>query len=130
MSDDVRLEIALDGGRSSYLPRDEVRGVARWSLPGPPRMLEVRLFWSTEGRGDRDVEVVASELIERPQRQGEQGFTFRLPAGPYSCSGQLVSVLWTVELVDLDRDLAGSAGLVMGPGGREVHIDAGDGAVT
>lgn len=124
----MRLEVVLDGGRDAFAPREEVAGVARWSLPEPARLLEVRLFWATEGRGDRDFAVVASEPILGAPRQGEQRFAFALPAGPYSFSGQLVSLRWALELVHLDRDLAGGVGIVVGPGRREVRIDAGEAA--
>jgi hypothetical protein len=48
---------------------------------------------------------------------------FQLPLGPYSFSGQLVSLLWAVEVVAVAEDLAGHAELVLGPGGCEARID-------
>lgn len=120
------LEVHFADGRDFYSPGEEVAGTVRWRLPEPPRSgLEVRLFWSTRGRGDRDFAVVASEAIEAAAAHGEQRFRFQLPAGPYSFSGQLVSLLWAVELVAVDEDIAGHAELVMGPGGCEARIDGG-----
>ena len=119
------LTISFDGGRDFYSPGDEVAGAARWHLPAAPEALEVRLFWSTRGRGDRDFAVVAADAIERPAAQGEHRFRFQLPLGPYSFSGQLVSLLWAVELVAVDREQAGHAEIVVGPGGCEARIDGG-----
>jgi hypothetical protein len=119
------LEVHFVDDRDFYSPGEEVAGTVRWRLPAPPAVLEVRLFWSTRGRGDRDFAVVASEAIEGAAAHGERRFRFQLPAGPYSFSGQLVSLLWAVELVAVEEDLAGHAELVMGPGGCEARIDGG-----
>ena len=124
MSEDARLNVELDGGRDFYAPGEEVAGTARWELPEPPAEgVEVRLLWSTQGRGDRDFEVVARQAEEAAGARGERRFRFQLPLGPYSFSGQLVSLLWAVEVVAVAEDLAGHAELVLGPGGCEARID-------
>ena len=93
------------------------------SAAEPPRSLEVRLFWSTSGRGDSDVEVVAVEEVPSPAASGWVRFGFQLPPGPYSFSGRLVSLAWAVELVAPREEMAASAPIVVGPEGREVRID-------
>ncbi len=117
------MTVELDGGRGAFSPGERVEGQASWELPEPPQSLEVRLFWSTSGRGDSDQEVVAVEPVPSPGASGWVRFSFELPPGPYSFSGQLVSLAWAVELVAPSEEMAGSAAFVVGPEGREVRID-------
>lgn len=117
------MTVELDGGRDSFKPGERVEGQASWELPEAPRSLEVRLFWSTSGRGDQDQEVVAVEEVPAPAASGWVRFSFQLPAGPYSFAGQLVSLGWAVELVAAREEMAASAPILVGPEGREVRID-------
>ena len=117
------MTVELDGGRSAFAPGERVEGQASWELPEAPRALEVRLFWTTSGRGDADQEIVAMEEVPAPAASGWVRFSFQLPPGPYSFSGQLVSLAWAVELVAPHEELAGSAPIVVGPQRREVRID-------
>ena len=117
------MTVELDGGRSAFAPGERVEGQASWELPEAPRALEVRLFWSTSGRGDSDQEIVAVEEVPAPAASGWVRFSFQLPPGPCSFSGQLVSLAWAVELVAPREEMAGSAPIVVGPQRREVRID-------
>jgi hypothetical protein len=117
------MTVEIDGGRTAYLPGERVEGQASWELPEAPRELEVRLFWATSGRGDEDQEVIATEPVPAPAASGWVRFGFELPPGPYSFSGQLVSLAWAVELVAPREEMAASAPIVVGPEGREVRID-------
>jgi hypothetical protein len=119
----VTMSVQIDGGRDAFAPGERVEGQASWELPEAPRALEVRLFWSTSGRGDEDQEVVAVEEVPSPGPSGWVRFGFDLPPGPYSFSGRLVSLAWAIELVAPHEKVAGSTGLVMGPERREVRID-------
>ena len=116
-----RLEVTLDAGSEARLPGERVSGTVAWELDAPPESLEIRLFWYTQGRGDSDQEVVASETVPAPQASGWVRFDLPLPAGPYSFSGALISLLWALELVAEHEGLAGRAALVVGPQRREVR---------
>ena len=117
------MAVELDGGRSTFRPGERVEGQASWELAEPPRSLEVRLFWTTSGRGDEDQEIVAVEQVPSPAASGWMRFSFQLPPGPYSFSGQLVSLAWALELVAPHEEMAASTPIVVGPEGREVRID-------
>ena len=117
------LRVVLERDPPSYEPLEEVKGVASWELPEPPAAVEVRLFWYTSGRGDRDQDVVAVERQENPGPSGRLPFTLQLPQAPWTFSGQLVSLVWAVEVVLPEENLAGDAELVMGPGGEEARVD-------
>src|SRR4029079_16624359 len=69
-----RLEVVLDAGCDARVPGESVSGQATWELDAPPRELEVRLFWYTEGRGDQDQEGVASEAGPSPGASGRVRF--------------------------------------------------------
>lgn len=92
--------IRLSSGQTAYRPGDVIAGSVRWELTTARKRLLLRLFWYTAGRGTVDVGVVDELIIDAPDLQGEQTFALRLPElGPVSCSGNLVSVLWALELV-------------------------------
>ena len=96
----VGVALDLAGGRSNFRPGGVVAGTASWRLDAPPRSAEVRLVWHTEGRGDRDVGVVAVAALDAPPAQAARPFSLAVPAdGPHSFAGRVVSVRWSVELV-------------------------------
>jgi len=124
-----RLEI--DGGRRVFAPGDEVTGTATWHLPEAPESVEVRLYWETRGKGDQDVDVVARQTAGGDMREGsfrslgsdgDLPFRFRLPEGPYSFSGKLISLLWGVELVAEPGGALGQVEIVVSPLGAEIRI--------
>ncbi len=117
------IRVELDGGRSAYRPGDEVAGTVSWDLGDEaPESAEVRLAWYTRGRGDRDSEVVAAQALEAPAPAERRSFRFRLPDGPYSFSGKLISLVWTVEAVVEPESRAGRVELVVSPTGEEILL--------
>ncbi len=94
-----RLEISTEGGRLAFHPGEELRGTASWSLDAPPTKVELRLFWRTEGKGSQDVGVVETLSFDGAGAEDRREFRLRLPPGPYSFSGKLISLIWALELV-------------------------------
>jgi hypothetical protein len=110
------------GGRTAFRPGDAVAGRIRWSLPEQRQRLELRLFWHTAGKGTVDTGVVDTLAVDQPAATGEQDFSLRIPAaGPVSCSGQLISVLWALELVADPGGALDRVDLVVGPTGSELR---------
>jgi hypothetical protein len=116
------IQLGLRENRTAYSPGEELAGAARWELEAPPRLAEVRLVWSTKGKGTEDAEVVATVAFEAPQAGDARPFSLRLPAAPYSFSGRLISLMWTVELVLQPGDLCDRIAIVVAPAGREVVL--------
>jgi hypothetical protein len=116
------LDVKIAGGQTTFRPGEEVRGVASWSLEEPPERVELRLFWHTQGKGDQDVEIVERVPFDAPGPQDRREFVLRLPEGPYSFSGKLISLLWSIEVVAEPGDLAGGVEIVVSPHRREVVI--------
>ena len=117
-----RLALELADGKTKYRPGEAVEGVAFWELDEPPRSVEVRLFWRTQGKGTVDVEVVQS--LPEPSRgpRDRRPFRFVLPPGPYSVSGTLVSIVWGVELVTEPSGESASAEITVSPTGEEIRL--------
>lgn len=120
--EDPQLSIELEDGRTVYRPGERVTGVVRWELDSDPTDVVLRLFWFTEGRGTRDVEVVAEERFDAPGREDRRSFELRLPEGPYSFSGRLISLIWALELIADPGDRTTRRMLTVGPDGREVRL--------
>lgn len=122
------IRIETRDGVTAFRPGDEVAGTVRWRLDQRPRSLELRLFWYTKGKGDQDVGVVDSLPLVEPDlespSEGSRSFAFRLPAGPYSFSGHLISLLWALEAVaeTAGRTQAERREIVVSPTGREILI--------
>lgn len=119
---EVRIDLDGDTARE---PGDEVSGSVSWFLEVDPTAVHVRLFWYTEGKGDRDLSVIEEETAEAPAVTGRLPFRFKLPPGPYSFSGKLISLVWALEAVADPMGAASRVELVVGPGGREARIDTG-----
>jgi hypothetical protein len=125
------LWLRLEDDRLTYAPGERLRGRAGWTLEDLPGQIEVRLYWKTVGKGTTDLRVVDVAPVERATVSGERSFDLRLPAAPYSFSGRLVSVVWTVELVVEPGDHSVAETIVVAPGGRAVvlpTVGAGGGA--
>jgi len=118
------IQIETRDGRTAFRPGEEVEGTVRWHMGGPPRSLEVRLFWYTEGKGGRDVGVVETLPVADPGSEGHQPFRFRLPDGPYSFSGKIIHLRWAIEAVAEPEDRAERIGIIMSPSGREIVLPA------
>jgi len=122
------IEIELDDGRTSFRPGEELAGSVLWdlsegeSVQSAPDSAEVRLVWFTRGRGDRDSGIVAAEELAGPQAVDRRRFRFTLPAGPYSVSGKLVSIVWAVEVVLEPGSRAARTEIVVSPTGREILL--------
>jgi hypothetical protein len=109
-------------GTASFRPGEAVEGTVRWQLPEPPESIELRLFWSTEGKGDQDLEVVETIPFENPGALDRRTFRVRLPEGPYSFSGKLITLTWALEAVAEPGEQAGNLRLVVSPAGEEIRL--------
>jgi hypothetical protein len=116
------LKLALREERTSFEPRDEVVGAAYWKLDKPAEAVELRLFWFTRGKGTEDARVVETVRFDNPQIEEARQFRFRLPEGPYSFSGRLISLLWAIELVVMPSKEVRRVEITMGPDGAETVL--------
>ncbi|HEY5792771.1 MAG TPA: hypothetical protein VIS74_05695 [Chthoniobacterales bacterium] len=103
-------------------PGDPIRGRASWHGPHPPRSAELVLFWRTEGKGDRDSETVFRLEFDQPQADDDRPFALTAPPFPHTFSGQLISLIWELELLLDDRG-AGSVEITLSPFPEEISLE-------
>lgn len=116
------IEVTIQDGYTSFRPGDVVEGTVTWQLDPPPSEVEARLFWFTRGKGTRDVVIVETIPYHAPTRMERRAFRFQLPAGPYSFSGNLISLVWAIEVVAQPGDTSGRAEITVSPTGDEIQL--------
>jgi hypothetical protein len=125
----ANVNLSLSGGTNAFAPGEQVRGVCAWDLDTMADAIEVRLFWHTAGKGTTDVAIAETVRLEAPGFRGQREFSFRLPEGPYSFSGKLISLAWGVECVVKPKGPSCRAEIVVSPTCREVVLhECSDGA--
>src|SRR5579885_883109 len=117
------LQIELDQDQRAFEPGEEITGTVEWSTAKAPAAVELRLFWFTRGKGTQDAGVIKTERFEAPSANDRRPFRFRLPPTPYSCSGQLISIVWALELVSLPGKEVSRVEFEMGPGKQEIKLE-------
>ena len=113
-------EILIDNDQTAFQPGDEIRGKIKWFLEKDPETLTLGLFWKTSGRGTEDIGVPCSQIFDNPGLMGEKDFVIKCPAGPYSFSGQLISIEWGLELTGEKGKNAAVTRLTIGPNAEEI----------
>lgn len=117
------IEIILDGGKKHFSPFDTIEGKIVFNLVKPCENIEIDLAWTTVGKGTTDsCSVDSSGVSTMGKISGEGRFRLAVPAGPYSFSGKLVSIVWLVSCgAESDLDIAETE-IVISPTGREVVV--------
>ncbi|MCX7047252.1 MAG: hypothetical protein NTX50_17405 [Candidatus Sumerlaeota bacterium] len=116
------LDIQITGGKTQFLPGEEIKGRISWRLDPKDKAIELRLFWFTKGKGTGDVGIVEKIPFENPLPEGASDFRFVLPESPHSFSGKLISLIWALELVARKTKATKRAEFTMGPDGKEILI--------
>jgi len=116
------IRIDLDEDRTEFLPGETLAGTVHWSLDEQPEAVSLRLFWYTCGKGDRDVEIVREVPFDVRGPEQRERFEVRLPDGPHSFSGRLISLIWAIETVAEPGPDADRVELVVSPTGRELLL--------
>jgi hypothetical protein len=116
------IQVETSDGNTSFRPGDWIEGTVRWQLPMPPEQIELRLFWSTEGKGDEDLAVVETVPFDIPGAQDRRTFRIRAPEGPYSFSGKLITLRWALEAVAEPGEEASSVFITISPTGEEIRL--------
>jgi hypothetical protein len=116
------LRILLQDEQKNFRVGETVEGVAGWRLEKPPTSVELRLFWFTRGKGTEDVGVVSQIRFDAPQQEEGRKFSFTLPEEPWSFSGQLISLIWALELVAEPGGRNARVELVLSPTGQEILL--------
>ena len=121
------LQIILP--QKSYQPGERLKGRVNWNLGNQPKTMEIRLFWYTRGKGTEDATVFETLPIEASHLLGEKEFELTLPVGPYSFSGQMISLIWALEFVVEPGKACRREEIVISPTGQEVDITQQGGSI-
>lgn len=116
----MKLHLETLDHRTAFLPGETIEGIAGWELDEQPDHIDVRLFWHTAGKGTQDVEIADSVVFRSPPAVDAQPFRLTAPRGPYSFSGKLVSLTWSIEVV-----VGGAAeriDIVIAPAGEPIQL--------
>lgn len=116
------LKMAIRDDRREFKPGDRLEGVAGWQLDQPPKTASVQLLYHTRGKGTEDVVVVEVFSFDNPQQEEARAFHFQLPDKPYSFSGSLISLIWTLELVTSPPDDSARLEFILSPTGQEIVL--------
>lgn len=114
------IRVHLD--QSAFEPGSEVTGKVDWAVGDRPRKIVLSLLWHTEGKGTEDVEIVEQDSVAEPSSHGSQAFSFRLPEFPWSFSGKLISLIWSVEASVEPDGGVDRANLVSAPEAEEILL--------
>lgn len=116
------LNILLDDDRTEFEPGETIWASIEWSLPNAPDSIELRAVWNTVGKGTRDLGIEHSIVFDSPNSSDSRRVEVPLPNAPYSFSGQLVSLVWALELVALPSRESTRKEITIAPGGSEVLL--------
>ena len=116
------LSLMTTDGGTWFKPGELVEGRADWQLDEEVDAVEVRLFWYTTGKGSQDVGIVRTLRVGRPDNSGHRDFSMRVPEGPYSFSGKLITLSWAIELVALPGGETERLDIRIGPTPVEVRL--------
>lgn len=105
-----------------FFPRENIFGEASWSIAKEPRRAEIRLFWYTKGKGDKDVQIVDKIELENIEKYDKKTFSFTLPDSPYSFSGKLISLIWAIEIVFFPTKESEILEFTMSSTGKEIAL--------
>jgi hypothetical protein len=120
------FELSTTDGRTAFEPGETIEVAAEWQLESEAESIELRLVWYTRGKGETDVSVVERVPFEFPSLSESRTATIRLPMAPYSFSGKLISLCWSLELVADDDEASHRLDITVAPGAREVLLYGGD----
>jgi hypothetical protein len=84
----------------------------------------MRLFWRTEGKGTTDMVIADTLRFENPREEEARPFKIRAPGSPYSFSGQLISLIWSLELVASPGKESSRIDVVIAPEAKEILLHA------
>ncbi|MDX2108319.1 MAG: hypothetical protein SFY67_18140 [Candidatus Melainabacteria bacterium] len=117
------LEIVLKDDKKRFLPFEVIEGKIKYDLSRPSKEITVDLVWTTMGKGTIDNYRADSSVISTMgSNRGEGNFRLNAPAGPYSFSGKLISIIWMISCgTENDKEIA-EIEIVISPVGREVVV--------
>ncbi len=118
------IELSLTSEQTAFLPGDIISGTIRWAdIKENSEQIAVRLIWYTKGKGQQNHGVLETISVANPPTRGESGFQFTAPHRPYSFSGKLISLVWSIEAIVFPDLEAEQLEVVISPDGKEIILN-------
>ena len=119
----MSISIHLDNDRDGFAPGETITGELHWSgLPvSEMSFISLQLAFRTEGKGTSQREVFDEREWPLSASDGSESFEIQAPNWPWSFSGKLVSLLWTLDAWQED-DHAESIQVAISPNGSEIDL--------
>ncbi len=116
------IRLGLRENKTAFTPGETIAGAVLWEFPARKRSIEVRLVWSTKGKGTEDGASVAVQAMDTTKPADTGTFSFTAPDAPHSFDGTLIAVVWAVECVAENGGEFERIEIVIAPGGREITL--------
>ena len=116
------LNIETNENKTRFAPGEKVEGIVKWHLVRRLKSIELRLFWYAQGKGDQDIGIIDSLTFDSPESDGQRDFSLRIPEGPYSFSGKLISLKWALEIVTDPSGKMAKLDIVVSPTQEEILL--------
>jgi len=122
---DQELSITLVDEQVAFDPGSECVGKVGWNLPSAPEKVQLKLLWKVSSEAPDDTDILETVDLDHPYAQEARGFRFVLPEGPYSFNGQVLDLVWSLELViTLGREkLVQQKEIVIAPGRVPLQLE-------
>ena len=117
------LNVSLDKDLRWYRPGETISGTISWFGEKEIETAEVNLCWYTQGKGTEDAAIVRFFSVPSPQRSDSRSFEFTVPNGPYSFSGTLISLRWTLELIVQPSGESQRIDILVSPNAGEITLE-------
>ena len=116
------IRLGLRENKTAFRPGETIEGAALWEFGKAPELAEVRLVWSTRGKGTEDGATVETVKLDAPPAADTRQFSFRAPDAPYSFSGTLIALIWAVEFVAKPGEEFERVEIVIAPEAKEIAL--------
>ena len=116
------IRLGLRENQTTFHPGEPIAGAAIWDFPKMQESLEVRLVWSTRGKGTEDGATVAVQPLDATQLAETGTFSLIAPDAPYSFNGTLIALIWAVEVVAAPSGEFERIEITIAPGGKEIAL--------
>jgi hypothetical protein len=116
------IRLGLRENKTAFHPGETIAGAVLWEFPERQKSIEVRLVWSTRGKGTEDGATVAVQAMNTAMSADTGTFEFTAPESPSSFNGTLIALIWAVEVVAEPAGVFERMEIVIAPGGREITL--------
>lgn len=116
------IRFGLRENKTTFEPGETIAGAVLWEFPEKKKSIEVRLVWSTRGKGTEDGATVATQSLNAMLPADTGTFQFIAPDAPYSFNGTLIALIWAVECVVQPGDEFERIEITIAPGGKEIVL--------